>query len=391
MDINDLENYYNKRTISFPCIVLLALLMMLMAILPLLPSSLSQTFRPIFIFVCFLLPQKCRYRLAAEKWQLILIAYLGVILLVNPITTTAIIAYVSILLFGLFFVAASTRIWSKKEIKLILYAVIVAAAFSAIVILRSNPSFISTGTAKVKFFSETLNRNTLSFGIVPGVLCAEIVLLYSNGKKAKKLLAIVAMFVYLYTLVALGCRSGAVSAFLGTLLIYWQFTCDHYEGRNRYRKRFVFCVLLITAVLILYFTLQNTAGSRLFDLKNDSGRSELREVAMQLISQKPIFGGGFDYWTDSGQYMGTHNTFMTYMLASGYVGGLILAIFIISMLLECLKSRNLIPLAFLTELVCHTLTETGMDYYAYVPMVLAYIILRFVQNCSTNIEEIFNG
>ncbi len=390
MNSNNLENYYNKKNISLPCIILCAIFVLITAILSLLPSSLSQTFRPIFIIICFLCSQNYRYKCGAEKWQLILVAYLGILLLVNPITNTAIVTYISILLFGLFFVAASTRVWSKREIKFLLYSITVATFALSAIVLISNPNLITIGADKINFLSYTLNRNTFGFGMVPGTLCLEILLLYSNRRKGKKVLGTIVLMLYVYTIIALSCRSAAISAFLGSILIYWNYTSEHYEIRKRRKKRFGFLMFLVIAVIVLYLALQNTTGSRLFDLNNDTGRAILREAAMELVAEKPVFGGGFDCWTDSGQTLATHNTFLTYMVASGYVGGALLALFIISMVLECFKARNLISLAFLVELVCHTLTESGMDYYAYIPMVLAYIILRYTQNSSHDIGEIFN-
>lgn len=390
MNSNNLDNYYNSKKISLPCLILCAIFVLITAILRLLPSSLSQTFRPIFILACILFSQNYRYKLTAEKWQLIIIAYLGVVLFANTLTSIAIVTYVSILLFGLFFVAASTRIWSKREIRFILYSLVIATLILSAIVLISNPNLITTGADKVYFLSQKMNRNTFGFAVVPGTLCLEIILLYSNAGKQKKALGTIALLLYAYTVIALSCRSAVISVFLGSVLIYWHYTAEFYEGRNRRKKRFGFFALLIVAVIVLYFALQNTTGSRLFDLKNDTGRALLREAAMELVVEKPVFGGGFDYWADSGQTLATHNTLLTYMVASGYVGGALLAIFIISMLLECIKARNFISLAFLVELICHTLTESGMDYYAYIPMVLAYIILRYTQNSSHDIGGIFN-
>ena len=67
-----------------------------------------------------------------------------------------------------------------------------------------------------------------------------------------------------------------------------------------------------------------------------------------------------------------------------------LACFLLAAAVEMIKGRNLIPLAFVAELFCHTYTEPSMDYYAYIPLVLAYILVRYSRYKSSDTRGLFN-
>ena len=57
----------------------------------------------------------------------------------------------------------------------------------------------------------------------------------------------------------------------------------------------------------------------------------------------------------------------------------VVAFFVIAAI-ELIRSRSLVPLAFFVEALFHFLTEPGMDYYAYIPFVLAFVIQRYCQS-----------
>ena len=125
-------------------------------------------------------------------------------------------------------------------------------------------------------------------------------------------------------------------------------------------------------------------------MTDDSGRGRLWDKAWDMIDENPVFGGGFDYWDDnSGESLGTHNTFLTIMVMSGYVGGILFALFLSAVFLDLLRVRNLIPLAFLMELLMHSYTESGMDYYAYIPLILALVLARYISYQSDDITSLF--
>ena len=170
-----------------------------------------------------------------------------------------------------------------------------------------------------------------------------------------------------------------MSVAVGAVLIMWQTTIDKGDYRKRFTSRAAIIAIFMIAFASAYFLAQGTSSERLFDMDDDSGRSTLWDKAWELIDEKPILGGGFDYWSEnSGEELGTHNTLLTIMVMSGYIGGILFLIFMVAALLDLLKARNLIPLAFLGELAMHSYTESGMDYYAYIPLIISFIIGRYL-------------
>ena len=189
---------------------------------------------------------------------------------------------------------------------------------------------------------------------------------------------------------ALACRSAFVSLALGIVLIVWQATNDI---KGQQKRLFVKISIVLVALLVVqaaYVLAQGTNSERLFNLNDDSGRGRLWDKAWDMIDENPVFGGGFDYWGDnSGESFGTHNTFLTIMVMSGYVGVILFALFLIAVFLDLLGVRNLIPLAFLMELLMHSYTESGMDYYAYIPLILALVLARYISYQSDDITSLF--
>lgn len=385
-----LKSEYMNRKVSLPCWTLCGVFALILGFLPALSGSITQVFRPIFILICLVFTGRY-YRLHSEKWQIVLLAYWFITLMLNPLTASAIRSYIALLLFGFFFVFAASRVWTAKEIRLIINTVAFATLFFSIVLIFSNDGIINKGDGvHISFFSFVCNRNSAAFGCVPGVLCAELGLLYGKGEKARRLIYLITTIIGLYVIFGLACRSAFVSVAVGAVLIMWQTTIDKGDYRKRFTSRAAIIAIFMIAFVSAYFLAQGTSSERLFDMDDDSGRSTLWDKAWELIDEKPILGGGFDYWSEnSGEELGTHNTLLTIMVMSGYIGGILFLIFMVAALLDLLKARNLIPLAFLGELAMHSYTESGMDYYAYIPLIISFIIGRYLTYNTKKFKSVF--
>lgn len=382
---------YTPRRISFACIVLCAILFAVLGVLPKISPSVTQVFRPIFIFFGFFAVVKGFYPLRSVKWQIVIIVYFTIILFSNPITGTAVTAYISMVLFGVFYIIAVSIPWNKKEIALIFFVIVLACDIQALLVLYSNPHLLTAGgNQHISFLGVELNRNPVAFAITPGVLSSLLMFMYGKGSRLRTVFSGGSFLLCAFLVFALGCRSAFLSAVAGTILIMWQKTREGINAKDRFRRR----VMLLVLVIIVFFAAFNLAAGnyseRLFDLEDDSGRQAIWDEAWKLIDAKPIFGGGFDYWHESDVDMGTHNSIITVMLYSGYVGAAILIVFIFAVFVECIKVNNFVPIAFLAEMVMHTYTESSMDYYAYIPLIMAMIVQRFLKYHSNDLNELFN-
>ena len=185
-------------------------------------------------------------------------------------------------------------------------------------------------------------------------------------------------------LVGMGGRSAFFAAVIGGLMIIWEWG----EAIKQYNKRIVFRVFLVLALIIIYhygpIWTEGTHAYRLFDYDNltdMNGRDDMAEVAMSLIREHPFFGGGFGYWDlKTNQDLMGHNSFLSNGVTGGYTAMILLVAFFVIAAIELIRSRSLVPLAFFVEALFHFLTEPGMDYYAYIPFVLAFVIQRYCQS-----------
>lgn len=391
------NNYMNSQRVSFVCVVLCITLGLILGVLSVLPTPVTQLFRPAFIALCLLTMRLSRYYpIGAAKTHIISLLYYTFILFNFTITKSTVSAYISIALFIIYFVLAANRVWTKKEIRLILITVALACTVSSVITLVCNPGiFKNSGSAHIDFLGVIMNRNTLAFCAAPGALCGMFLLLYDRYRKSfmKDIFYLACCLICSFALFSLACRSAFFAAAVGLTCIVWQKTRDARSRQERFsRKMFaIFLILLVLATSM--FLAKGTFSSRLFEFggdDSDSGRDVLWDEAWELIDEKPVFGGGFDYWTDSGQTMGTHNAFLTFMVSSGWTGGILLGIFLFQTLLAAIRTRNLIPLGFAAEVATHTWTEPGMDYFAYIPLILTFILIRYLKYQNKDFNTIFS-
>ena len=196
-----------------------------------------------------------------------------------------------------------------------------------------------------------------------------------------------------FSLFCIGARSAFFSAIAGAALIILEWSNSRRTFVERTLTRITIVVLLIAIFVIGTNVTVGTHSARLFDLENmtnGTGRDLLAEQAWQMIHKKPIFGGGFDYWVnENGDPLGTHNTFLTHMVQGGYIALTLLIGFLMTSVYELWKSGSLIPIAFIMEMIAHTFTESDLNYYAYVPLIISFAIVRYAAAHRCRVKEMF--
>lgn len=380
---SDNHRVVDRRMVSVPCIILCAVIVLIVGLLPLLPRIFTILIRPFAIGSCVLFACDVRYPTThASRTLYLFLAYVTIVFLFHKFTTNAVTDYISMVLFGLFFIVETNRIWSEDEIQLIIRITAAAGLFCSIVLLHDNGSLRAmAGDSVLRFFGHLKNRNTLAFSIVPSVLSSTL-LLFNDKKRDVPMTGVfylLSMLVSGYTVIATGARSASLAMLGGMVLIGVEFTNNSADARERLMHKLVGVLLGAIVIFAILKITEGTASERIFkDLDDLNGREELWQFSRELIRAKPIFGGGFDYWTDmGGANLGTHNTYYTVMVISGYTGAFFLTVFLGTVLVELISSNNLIPLAFALEFFIHTYSESGLDYYAYLPLILAYIIYNY--------------
>lgn len=386
----------DSQRVSFTCIVLCGVLGLVLGFLAKLPSAVTQLFRPAFIVMSLITLKNSKYyKMGAAKTHIISLIYYTAILFGFAITRSTVFTYISIALYIVFFALAGNRVWTKKEIRLIFVTVTLACTVQSIIMLYCNPGvFRNSGSAHVDFLGVSINRNSVAFAVAPGSICGMFLLLYDRYKKSyfKDAVYLLCCLICSFALFSLACRSAFFAAAGGLTCVVWQKARDAHSKQERFSRKVIAVFLILLVLFSSMFVAQGTFSSRLFDFKDSesgSGRDTLWEEAWELIDEKPVFGGGFDYWSDTGHRMGTHNAFLTFMVSSGWVGGILLGAFLLQVLIAALRTRNLIPLGFAAEIVTHSWTEPGMDYFAYIPLIMTFILIRYLNYQSKDFSMIF--
>jgi len=383
-----------QDTLSVPCYMLCLLIVLVIGILPIVPGTVTQLLRPAFIGVCLLFLQKNRYPLPlGAKTAIIYHIYLGIILLYTDTSQSSVRSYFAMVLFCGFFVCAAQRVWSKREIRFILNITVFIGLFCAIVLLIGNPVLRTfNGSVELKFFHGVKNRNPIAFSLATCTLCSAFLLFYRQNKSVYLLiLYALAFFIPALTTIATGGRSASLSMLVGTFLILWEKTQRGKTANSRIWKKLLLIMLAVLSVSVMMLITKDSNSARIFsNLSDSSGRDRLWDFAWELIKEKPVFGGGFSYWEDmGGSDLSTHNTYLLVMVISGWVGALFLTGFLGTMVLDLWKKRNFVLLAFIVELACHTYSESGMDYYAYLPLVISYILRQYLEYQSDSFDTLF--
>lgn len=388
-----------KNNNAIPCFGLSAIIFLILGILPILPSQITQVFRPAEIALCFVFPVTFRYQYTSSgKCMLLFMAYYVMVLLCHPITHTSFMAWASLELFSAFFLLLIARPWSKTHIRLLMISAALASTFFSVIVFRDNPDFLHEKSyVGILFMSTSVNDNTAAFGIVPGALCSLLLLLFYSPKKHQivnwqKIVFLGCAGLSFFTLFCIGARSAFFSALAGATLIVLEWSNSRRTFGGRTFARVAMVLLLIAIFVIGTNVTVGTHSARLFDLDNmtnGTGRDLLAEQAWNMIHKKPIFGGGFDFWVnENGDPLGTHNAFLTHMVQGGYVALLIVLGFLITTLSELRKSGSLIPLAFFVEVVAHTFTESDLNYYAYIPLIISYSLARYAYYHRCKVTDI---
>lgn len=387
----------NQNQITIPCLVLCAVIALIIGFLPILPSGITLLFRPAFIFICLLIPRAFHYSMTkAGKALIAYLLYLGAIYFAHDLTHSAFMNYVAMVLFGVFFIFATLRIWSKREIRLLIHVLILATAFCAVVVLIDNEDIRQMNiVGDVSFLGRTRNRNAIGYSMVPGALCCVLIMLHDPKTRwHARLLPYLACFLVVgFTIIGTAARSASLAFLIGSFLIVWESAHNSRSLRGQLGAQVLIIGLSALAIYLLVNYTSDTTSARVFEnLDDKSGREELWGFAWELIHARPWFGGGFDYWDNmGGSSLYTHNTYLMIMVISGYVGAGFLTLFLGSALLELISCRNYIPLAFFVELALHVYSETGLDYYAYIPLTFAYIIYQYLRNQNPKIGTVFES
>ena len=335
----------------------------------------SQPFRPLIIIILALqVVRRGRLRLPVCKVALAMSVYqMAVWFFLYPKGGPIRLYLVAVLYFMMLFSVGGFP-WNRKEIQMIIYASFLATFVCAVVFFFSN-NMLDFSDHDLRFMGVFVNRNKNAYTFALGIILGRSYLAFGRGRN--RLIVFLMIVFEGYCLLYSKCRGAFIGVFITACIVALFRVIRMQRDNNPY---LVFYVLFfITACIAGYFLIKYSAFSRLVDSENLSGRDDGIQHAWQLFRQAPllgkIFGNGLLYESQHTEGIGVHLAYLSYLLEAGIVGALLLVMIFFTAVknIHGEIQWTLFILAF-----SRTFFE-GMDYYIFIPLILAICVSNYVR------------
>lgn len=270
----------------------------------------------------------------------------------------------SIALQIVFIFLASCMTYSKRDINLIISGYIISSVCISVLLLTT----VSESTMEMARYTVQTSDGT---NFDPNNICAFIVcgialLLPFQAKELyKKIIKIVFLAVMILAMLYTASRGG----FVGFVII---IVC--YILKQKTKKKFLYLLVAIffvtVAVMILDRFQNNPLDVLIYRFADTSGsdRIYIWRKTLSLIAQKPFFGyglGSSPYYISSelAVNLGSHNTYLTFIVESGVFSFVILAIFLISLLRKLKINKTCFDTCAFLVLVSSQVVSQFLDAY----------------------------
>lgn len=380
-----MENLYEQRFIerentgalSLGCVVasLTFFLVLSQFLILRVPSIITNIFRPVIIVVLFIeMHRRGEIRGRTRSVALLTALYLSFLLLfLGYFNSDEIKDGVGRILYLLMFFFIVGTPWTKKEIRIIITSVFLGCFACALVFMLSNNMTDYSQSEGIELLGITVNRNKNAYAFAIGSALGLVFFLRNRGVVRVIVMIMTAMIGY--CLLYSQCRG---AFFCAVMAMAWFVLGELRDLKRRGSNHYLlFLILFILFCVVSYYLIENSELSRLVDTDSTSGRDEGIEHALELFRASDIFskvfGHGYLYETENTVGAISHSVFTNYLLATGIIGaGLIVLIFLMSFL----EIHGSIASSLLAMGTLRLFFEL-LDYYIYVPLILAFIISRY--------------
>ena len=380
-----MENLYEQRFIerentgalSLGCVVasLTFFLVLSQFLILRVPSIITNIFRPVIIVVLFIeMHRRGEIRGRTRSVALLTALYLSFLLLfLGYFNSDEIKDGVGRILYLLMFFFIVGTPWTKKEIRIIITSVFLGCFACALVFMLSNNMTDYSQSEGIELLGITVNRNKNAYAFAIGSALGLVFFLRNRGVVRVIVMIMTAMIGY--CLLYSQCRG---AFFCAVMAMAWFVLGELRDLKRRGSNHYLlFLILFILFCVVSYYLIKNSELSRLVDTDSTSGRDEGIEHALELFRASDmfsnVFGHGYLYETENTFGAISHSVFTNYLLATGIIGaGLIVLIFLMSFL----EIHGSIASSLLAMGTLRLFFEL-LDYYIYVPLILAFIISRY--------------
>lgn len=380
-----MENLYEQRYIdrensealSLGCVVasLTFFLVLSQFLILRVPGIVTNLFRPVIIVVLFIeMHRRGEIRGRTRSIALLSALYLSILLIfLGYFNSDEIKDGVGRILYLLMFFFIVGTPWTKKEIRIIISSVFLGCFVCALVFMLSNNMTDYSQSEGIELLGITVNRNKNAYAFSIGSVLGLVYFLRNHGIVRIVVLVMTAMIGY--CLLYSQCRG----AFFCTVLAMVLFVLNELKALRKMGNMHFFLALMIFIVfcIVSYYLIKNSELNRLVDTDSTSGRDEGIEHAMELFRTSnlfgKVFGNGYLFEANNTEGAISHSVFTNYLLATGMIG---VALIILMFVFSFFEIRGTIAFSLLAMATLRVFFEL-LDYYVYVPLILAFVICRY--------------
>lgn len=292
-------------------------------------------------------------------WVLLLTCLLsGVLVSFEPtkVVTNTILVYIGLHIAILFAKTVGTRYHLLYGV--VLYVLFLVHFGSLIVFFTYNTDLVGFLGSETRYGGLAGNPNSLGATAVMGFWAAASLLSTSGGGTLKRLLAMVAIPLFVLHIVMSGSGTAVVAIIVISIVLVWFRFLSSFSSKTRMAINVlgaIFAVLGILSVLVsstpaeLYLSVTSSLGKD----ASLTGRTDLWAIARDAISLKPVFGWGFDSHQSVQSvrafdivFNHYHNGFLDTLIAGGVVLLLVVLYNMITFVVAFLKAFKANPTVF---------------------------------------------
>lgn len=382
--------YEKSGKISFECALVAAVFFIIYSqfVVFIVSETVTMFFRPVLIAVLLVqMVKRGVVHSGTRAFALTAAVYCALVVLLNDINSKELLNGGAVVLYLLMFATVIGTPWNRREISFIIFACFIGAFVCAVVLFTYNPitDFHAALNGDLTFMGGTVNRNRNTYAFSVGTIIGTLYLMY--GKRKPKLLVLLMTAFLAYGVAYSQCRGSFYCLVAAELVIIGGRILS--IGKKNAGKALLYTLAVIALCIIGYILLKNSELSRLVDGESTSGREVGIKNAWEMFATSDlfgkIFGNGYLYEAAHSDTIGAHMVFAAYLVSTGIIGcGLIIMIFISSML----RIRSNAAWAFLVFAFIRCFFE-GLDYYIYIPLILAHIINNYSLIYGRKENELF--
>lgn len=302
--------------------------------------------------------------------------------------------YISYLIFMIMFFLITQVKTNKKEIHFLINSYIFSSIIISLMIIifrQELDGWIGTYRYTLKFYNHVYIDPNYIASFINIAVVFSLNRVFSYSKKLTKVSYIVITLLISGAVFLTGSRAGIIALFLCYGFVF---------AVNIKLKNFFIGLVSIVSLAILVFTfLPEDLTQRVFGISSYLETNQTRilnwKYGIEAFLDRPIFGYGIlESQNVLGNYYGygraVHNTYLTFLIHFGIIGGLFIAGIFIKILVKVYKSKARVMLGTLISLLFTSIMiENNVTITFWSVLIINYLVFDFIKrNPEIPIKEV---